>query len=71
METYRDTDSEDEGNARPTVASNEADIIIGGNGDTPKLYRALYDFVGDDDDLSFKAGDVICVSELGPPESWW
>jgi hypothetical protein len=41
--------------------------------DVPRLFRALADFTSEDpDDLHFRAGQVISVSDMGEsPESWW
>ena len=40
---------------------------------TPKLFRAIADFQSDDpEDLPFKAGDTIIVTDQGQgKESWW
>ena len=78
LETYRETDSEDEvGNGQRNGQHNGAGAGADGaqEGEAapnlPKLYRALYDFDGDEDDLSFRAGDIICVLQSGDPDTWW
>jgi hypothetical protein len=66
LDTFRDSDTDEE---RGAASASERSSSVDAH--QPLLYRALYDFQGDDDDLCFRAGDVICVTEHGPPESWW
>ncbi len=66
--TLRNGENVEESSSDPVGLSDEPTT----GGGVPKLYRALYDYLGDDeDDLSFRAGQVICVSEDGPADSWW
>ena len=39
----------------------------------PKMFRAMFDFISEDkDDLNFRAGQIIAVSDQGDgPDSWW
>ena len=60
----------------PTAAASpqqNTDAVAAAVSKVPKLYRAVYDFKGDDeDDLSFKVGDVVAVmEEPEDPKSWW
>ncbi len=64
--------------AAQTPQSNAALDDTAGDGEEtaglPRLYRALFDFNGntDDGDLSFKANDIIVVTEEeDDPKSWW
>lgn len=46
----------------------------GGGGATPKTVmktEALYDFDGDETELTFKMGDVIHVTDNSDPNGWW
>ncbi len=63
LETYRDDEPTEGTSSDPHDGAAPAGVC--------RLCRALYDYNGDDDDLCFRAGDVICVIEDGEPESWW
>lgn len=62
LDTFRDSDTDSDKGAEASTT---------GAGARAKLFRALYDFQGDDDDLCFRAGDVVCVTEEGAPDAWW
>lgn len=78
LETYRETDSEEDEGGNGQHNGQHNGVGAGADGaqegeapNLPKLYRALYDFEGDEDDLTFRAGDIICVLQSGDPDTWW